>query len=218
VAEISPQLRVRFATSHPKDMTDEVLHVMAAYPNICPSIHLPAQSGSTRLLQQMKRGYTREWYLDRIATIRCILPACGISTDLITGFCSETEQDHQDTLSLLREVRFDFAFMFKYSERPGTLAARKYKDDVPEEIKTRRLQEIIDLQRQLSVMAKKADIGRQYEVLVEGFSKKSTDFLVGRTPQNKVVVFHADGHQKGDYVRVQIDSCTSATLLGRIVS
>jgi tRNA-2-methylthio-N6-dimethylallyladenosine synthase len=217
VALVSPQLRVRYSTSHPKDMSDEVLHVMAAYPNICRSIHLPAQSGSSRILDLMKRGYTREWYMGRIEAIRNIVPECSISTDLIAGFCTETDEDHQHTLSLMQEARFDFAFMFKYSERPGTLAARKYPDDVPDQIKARRLQEIIDLQNQISANCKQADIGKVFEVLAEGPSRKSEAYLSGRTSQNKVVVFPAEDYQKGDYVSVLIHSATSATLIGEAV-
>jgi len=198
-------------------MSDEVLHVMAAYPNICRSIHLPAQSGSSRILDLMKRGYTREWYMGRIEAIRNIVPECSISTDLIAGFCTETDEDHQHTLSLMQEARFDFAFMFKYSERPGTLAARKYPDDVPDQIKARRLQEIIDLQNQISANCKQADIGKVFEVLAEGPSRKSEAYLSGRTSQNKVVVFPAEDYQKGDYVSVLIHSATSATLIGEAV-
>lgn len=218
VALLSPDLRVRFSTSHPKDMSDEVLLAMARHNNICKSIHLPAQSGSTRLLALMNRGYSREGYLNRISAIKNILPDCSISTDLIAGFCTETDQDHQDTLSLMREVQFDFAFMFKYSERPGTLAARKYKDDIAESVKTNRLQEIIDLQNQLSGEGKKKDIGKVYEVLIEGFSKKSNDFLSGRTSQNKVVVFPKEQYKKGEYVRVRIERSTSATLIGTAIA
>lgn len=217
VAAIDPLLRIRFSTSHPKDMTNEVLYTMAQYPNICKSIHLPAQSGSTRVLEMMKRGYTREWYLDRIAAIKQIIPDCAVTTDIIAGFCSETEEDHQQTLALMQEVQYDFAFMFQYSDRPKTYAHRKYRDDVPEEVKGRRLQEIIDLQNRLSAESKKNDIGRIYEVLIEGFSKKSDNHLVGRTSQNKVVVFPKESYAKGQYVKVLINSCTSATLLGKVV-
>lgn len=216
-ARLSPELRVRFSTSHPKDMTDEVLHVMARYPNICKSIHLPAQSGSSRMLELMHRGYTREWYLDRIRAIKTILPGCAISTDLIAGFCGETEEDHQLTLSLMREVRYDFAFMFKYSERPGTYAARHLKDDVPEEVKNRRLSEIIALQNELSAENKEQDVDSVVEVLVEGVSKKSEAELFGRTSQNKVVVFPAEGARVGDYVKVKVNRNTSATLIGTMV-
>lgn len=217
-AQLSPELRVRFSTSHPKDMTDEVLHVMARYPNICKSIHLPAQSGSSRMLELMHRGYTREWYLDRIRAIKTILPGCAISTDLIAGFCGETEEDHQLTLSLMREVRYDFAFMFKYSERPGTYAARHLKDDVPEEVKNRRLSEIIALQNELSAENKEQDVDSVVEVLVEGVSKKSEAELFGRTSQNKVVVFPAEGARVGDYVKVKVNRNTSATLIGTMVN
>lgn len=216
-ALLSPDLRVRFSTSHPKDMTDEVLHVMAQYPNICKSIHLPAQSGSSRMLELMHRGYTREWYLDRIRAIKTILPDCAISTDLIAGFSGETEEDHQLTLSLMREVRYDFAFMFKYSERPGTYAARHLKDDVPEEVKNRRLSEIIALQNELSAENKEQDVDSVVEVLVEGVSKKSEAELFGRTSQNKVVVFPAEDARVGDYVKVKVNRNTSATLIGTMV-
>ncbi|HYX09668.1 MAG TPA: tRNA (N6-isopentenyl adenosine(37)-C2)-methylthiotransferase MiaB [Bacteroidales bacterium] len=217
VAAISPLLRVRFATSHPKDMTDEVLHVMARYSNICKSIHLPAQSGSSRMLEKMNRRYTREWYLERIQAIRTIIPDCAVSTDLIAGFCNETEEDHKQTLSLMKNATFDFAYMFKYSERPKTLAQRKYKDDVPEEVKTQRLNEIIALQQELSVQSKQQDIGNIFEVLVEGISKKSNEELFGRTSQNKVVVFPAEQYKAGDYVNVKIQDSTPATLLGEAV-
>jgi len=213
VALLSPTLRVRFSTSHPKDMSDDVLHVMAKYHNICKSIHLPAQSGSTRILELMNRRYTREDYLERIAAIRRILPTCSISTDLIAGFCTETEEDHAQTLSLMREVGYDFAFMFMYSERPNTKAAQHYKDDVPEDIKTRRLNEIIALQNELSLKAKQPYVGQTVEVLAEGFSKKSKEQLFGRTSQNQVVVFPCGSHRTGDYVNVKIVRCTSATLI-----
>ncbi len=217
VAGISPDLRVRFSTSHPKDMVDDVLHVMAAHHNICKSIHLPAQSGSTRILQLMKRNYTREWYLERIAAIKRIMPECSISTDIIAGFCTETEEDHQDTLSLMRQVNFDYAFMFKYSERPNTLAARKMKDGVPEEVKTRRLQEIIDLQNQLSAENKRLALGKQFEVLAEHISKKSDMQLSGRNSQNMVVIFPKGNYVPGDYVHVRISDCTPATLIGETI-
>ncbi len=213
VAQLSPKLRVRYSTSHPKDMSDEVLHVMAKYHNICKSIHLPAQSGSTRILELMNRKYTREDYLERIAAIRRLLPTCSISTDLIAGFCTETEEDHAQTLSLMREVGYDFAFMFMYSERPNTKAARHYKDDIPEEVKTKRLNEIIALQNELSLKAKQPYVGQTVEVLAEGFSKKSKEQLFGRTTQNQVVVFPQGEHQPGDYVNVKIARCTSATLI-----
>jgi tRNA-2-methylthio-N6-dimethylallyladenosine synthase len=216
-ALINPRLRVRFSTSHPKDLSDELLVIMSRYPNICRHIHLPAQSGSSRILRLMNREYTREWYMDRIRAIRSIVPGCAISTDIITGFCTETEEDHQETLSLMEWASYDFAYMFKYSERPGTRAARKYKDDITEEIKTNRLNEIISLQNKLSARSKKQDVGRTFEVLIEDFSKRSQDNLSGRTSQNKVAVFPGDGHKKGDYVNVLIDRCTSATLIGKII-
>lgn len=213
-AKINPGLRIRFSTSHPKDMSDEVLYTMAMYNNICNHIHLPAQSGSTNILEKMKRAYTREWYMDRISAIKRILPDCAISTDIMTGFSGETEEDHQNTLSLMEWVNYDFAYMFKYSERPKTYASRHLKDDVPEETKTKRLTEIINLQNQLSEKSKKADIGKVFEVLVEGVSKKSTEELFGRTSQNKVVVFPKNNFNIGDYVFVEITECTSATLIG----
>ncbi|MDR1172997.1 MAG: tRNA (N6-isopentenyl adenosine(37)-C2)-methylthiotransferase MiaB [Bacteroidales bacterium] len=214
VAGVSPDMRIRFSTSHPKDMTDEALHVMAAHHNICKSIHLPAQSGSTRILELMRRGYTREWYLDRIEAIKRIMPACSISTDLIAGFCSETEEDHRDTLSLMEQVQFDYAFMFKYSVRPNTLAARKMTDDVPEKVKTRRLQEIINLQGRLSAASKQRSVGQTFEVLAESVSKKSTAELSGRNSQNMVVVFPKGNYKPGDYVQVRVTECTPATLIG----
>jgi tRNA-2-methylthio-N6-dimethylallyladenosine synthase len=212
VAQVSPLLRVRFSTSHPKDMTDEVLHVMAKYPNVCSYIHLPVQSGNSRVLELMNRGYTREWYLQRIARIRELVPECGISTDIISGFCTETEEEHQDTLSLIEAAQFDFAYMFKYSERPGTLAAKKLEDDVPEDVKGRRLQEIINLQMRLSEESNRRDIGKTFEVLIEGPSRKSPDFLQGRNTQNKVIVFPRENFEKGQYVNVLVQDCTSATL------
>jgi len=212
---VNPLLRVRFSTSHPKDMSDDVLEVMARYNNICKHIHLPAQSGSSRILKLMNRKYDREWYMNRIRAIRKILPGCSLSTDMISGFCTETEKDHQDSLSLMEWAEYDFAYMFKYNERPDTKAARKYPDDVPGEVKTKRLNEIIALQNKLSLKSKKKDIGKVYEVLVEGFSKKSTNDLSGRTSQNKVVVFPAGKHQPGDYVKIRITDCTSATLIGK---
>lgn len=217
VAEINPLLRVRFSTSHPKDMSEEVLHAMARYDNICKSIHLPVQSGSSAVLQRMKREYTREWYLDKIASIRRILPEATLSTDLIAGFCGETEEEHQETLSLMKEVRYDLAFMFKYSERPKTYASRHYKDDIPEEVKGRRLQEIIDLQSIISAEVKKQDLGKTVEVLAEGFSKRSREELFGRTSQNRVVVFPREQYHAGDYVRVLVTGSTPATLLGKVV-
>ena len=218
VAGISPELRVRFATNHPKDISDELIEAMVRHENICKHIHLPVQSGSDRLLEKMRRRYTREWYLERVRKIREILPGCGITTDVIAGFCSETEEDHQDTLSLFREVGFDYAFMFNYSERPGTLAARKYPDDVPQEVKTRRLNEIISLQNELSLKSNLAEIGKTYTVLVEGPSKKNLEELCGRTGSNKMCVFPDKVHKAGDYVDVTVESCTSATLICRLTS
>jgi len=220
VALISPELRIRFSTSHPKDITDDVLETMARYDNICKYIHLPVQSGNTRILSQMNRTYTREWYLNKVKRIREIMPDCGLSTDVISGFCSETEEEHQDTLSLMEQCRFDMAYMFSYSERPGTLAARRYKDDVPEEVKKRRLEEIIKLQNSHSRESYKNDIGKEFEVLIEADSKRSEHDWSGRNSQNKVVVFPKEhyGQKKGDYARVRIHDATSATLIGRIVS
>lgn len=214
VAGIDPLLRVRFSTSHPKDLGDEVLEAMARHRNICRAIHLPAQSGSTRMLELMNRKYTREWYLERIAAIRRILPDCAISTDLIAGFCTETEEDHRQTLSLMEEVGYEFAFMFKYSERPNTKAARHWTDDVPDAVKTARLTQIIELQNELSLRSNRRDVGHVFEVLVEGESKRRSDQLFGRTSQNKVVVFDRGDRRVGDYVRVRITDCTSATLTG----
>jgi tRNA-2-methylthio-N6-dimethylallyladenosine synthase len=217
VASIDPLLRVRYSTSLPKDLSDDVLEVMAKYSNICKHIHLPVQSGSSSVLKRMNRKYTREWYLGRIAAINRILPGCAISTDIIAGFCGETEEEHRETLSLMREAGFDFAYMFKYSERPGTGAARHMKDDVPEEVKTRRLNEINALQNELSAISKKTDIGRTFEVLVEGPAEKPAGAMMGRTSGNKVVVSQADGVRPGDYVNVTITRSTSATLIGNIV-
>ena len=214
VAQISPLLRVRFATSHPKDISDRLLEVMASYENICKAIHLPAQSGSNEMLKKMNRKYTREWYLERIAAIRRYMPDCAITTDLIAGFCGETLEDHQATLSLMREVGYASAFMFKYSERPGTFSARHYADDIDEDEKTRRLNEIIALQNQLSVESNQADVGLIRQVLVEGTSKRSDEQLCGRTSQNKMVVFDRGNHSAGDYVTVKITGCSSATLFG----
>lgn len=216
VAQITPQLRVRFSTSHPKDITDEVLHTMAKYENICKYIHLPVQSGSTRILQQMNRTYTREWYLNKVKRIREIMPDCGISTDIITGFCGETEEDHQETLSLMEEVKYNLAYMFFYSERPGTLAAKRYADDVPEDVKKRRLQEVVELQHRHQAESLKQDIGKVFTVLIEGDSKRSLTDWCGRNDQNKMVVFPKEGHplKKGDYVKVLIKDCTAATLIG----
>ncbi|MEG0891826.1 MAG: tRNA (N6-isopentenyl adenosine(37)-C2)-methylthiotransferase MiaB [Bacteroidales bacterium] len=217
IALISPTLRVRFSTSHPKDMGNGVLYTMAMYPNICNHIHLPVQSGSNAMLLKMNRKYTRETYLQRIKNIREILPDCCISTDIIAGFCSETEDDHKDTISIMREVAFDSAFMFQYSERPNTKAARHYPDDVPLDIKTRRLNEIIELQNSYSLASNQKTLGNTYEVLIEGVSKRSAEQLIGRTPQNKVCVFNGNGHKIGDYVNVKVTSCTSATLIAEIV-
>ncbi len=217
VALIHPNLRVRFSTSHPKDMTDDVLHIMAKYENICNNIHLPVQSGSSKVLEMMNRGYTRQWYIERMDAIRRIIPGCGISTDVIVGFCGETEEDHQETLSLMKLVQYDFAFMFSYSERPKTLAERKYKDDVIEEVKKRRLSEIVALQREHSEFRLKNQIGKTHKVLIEGFSKKSEDMLMGRTSQNSVVVFPKGIYKKGDYVNVMVTRGTSSTLIGEVV-
>ena len=217
VAEAAPGMRVRFTTSHPKDMSDETLHVIADMPNVCRHIHLPVQSGSNRILQLMNRKYTREWYLDRVAAIRRIIPDCGLSTDIFVGYCSETEEDHQLSLSLMREVGYDSAFMFKYSERPGTYASKHLPDDVPEEIKIRRLNELIALQTEMSALQNKKDEGHEFDVLVEGFSKRSRQQLCGRTEQNKMVVFDKGQHHIGETVRVRITGSTSATLLGEEV-
>ena len=214
VALVNPLLRVRFATSHPKDMSDELLYTMAKYPNICRHVHLPVQSGSTRMLDLMNRKYTREHYIERITKIRAILPDSAISTDIIAGFCGETLDDHHCTLSLMKETGFDQAFMFQYSERSNTKAARHFEDDVPAEEKTRRLNEIIALQNELSLQANQKEIGKQREVLVEGFSKRSEEELFGRTSQNKVVVFPKRNYRIGDYVQVRIERCSSATLFG----
>jgi tRNA-2-methylthio-N6-dimethylallyladenosine synthase len=218
VAVINPDLRVRFSTSHPKDITDEVIHAMNSFENICKNIHLPAQSGSSRVLELMNRTYSREWYLERIQAIRKILGEdCGISSDWITGFCTETEEDHQETLSLMKEVKFDFSYMFAYSERPGTLAAKKLKDDVPEKIKKRRLQEIIALQNRHSLERNLRDVGKIHKVLIEGYSKRSKDHLQGRNTANKVIVFPAEKYHKGQYVNVLVKSCTGGTLLGEVM-
>lgn len=217
VARISPELRVRFATNHPKDISDELIETMARYDNICNHIHLPVQSGSDRLLEKMRRRYTAEWYLERVAMIREVLPGCGITTDVIAGFCSETEEDHRQTLELFRKVGFDYAYMFYYSERPGTLAARHYPDDVPPDVKTRRLNEIIALQNELSLKSNRNDIGKVFRVLVEGPSKKNPEELCGRSGSNKMCVFPGGGHKAGDYVDVEVVSCTSATLIGKLV-
>ena len=214
VAQAAGDMRVRFTTSHPKDMSDETLKVIAAYPNLCRHIHLPVQSGSNRILKLMNRKYTREWYLDRIAAIRRILPDCGITTDMFSGFHSETESDFEETLSLMREVGFDSSFLFKYSERPGTYAAKHLPDDIPEEVKIARLQRMIDLQNELSLESNRRDIDKEFEVLVEGFSKRSREQLFGRTSQNKVVVFDKGNHHIGQLVRVKVTDASSATLLG----
>jgi len=217
VAHINPLMRVRFSTSHPKDISDELLHTIARNENICKHIHLPAQSGSSRILKLMNREYTREWYMDRVTAIHSIIPECSLSTDMITGFCTETEEDHRESLSLMEWTGFDFAYMFKYSERPGTKAARKYKDDVPESVKSERLSEMIALQNKLSAKSKKNDIGMVFDVLIEGLSRRSAEYLSGRTSQNKVVVFPGVDFKKGEYVRVLIERCTSATLIGKCI-
>ncbi len=215
VAEEAPDMRIRFTTSHPKDMSDETLRVIADMPNVCKHIHLPVQSGSDRILKLMNRKYTRQWYMERVEAIRRIIPDCGLSTDIFVGYHSETEEDHQLSLSLMREVGYDSAFMFKYSERPGTYASKHLPDDVPEEVKIRRLNELIQLQTQLSAEANRRDEGRVFDVLVEGFSKRSRDQLCGRTEQNKMVVFDKGRHHIGETVRVRITGSTSATLLGK---
>lgn len=218
VAQINPDLRIRFSTSHPKDITDQVLHTMAKYENICKNIHLPAQSGNSRILELMNRGYTREWYLDRVKSIREILGEdCGISSDMITGFCSETEEEHQDTLTLMDLVEYDYSYMFYYSERPGTLAAKKLPDDVSLEVKKRRLDEIIQKQSALSLKRNKPDVGKVFKVLIEGSSRKSPAYLQGRNSQNKVVIFPKENKTKGEYVHVLVERCTQGTLIGKIV-
>lgn len=217
VALVHPDLRVRFSTSHPKDMTDEVLHTMAKYENICKYIHLPVQSGNTRVLEMMNRGYTRDWYLNRISAIRRIIPDCAISTDIITGFCSETEEDHRDTLSLMEQVKYDFAYMFMYSERPKTLAERKYKDDVLTEVKQRRLQEIVSLQLKHSAERCKTGVGKIHKVLIEGVSKKSVEQLSGRNSQNTVVIFDKHNFKRGQYVNVLAERSTSSALIGKVI-
>ncbi len=214
VAEAVPEMRVRFTTSHPKDMSDETLHVIAEVPNVCKHIHLPVQSGSSRILKLMNRKYTREWYLERVAAIRSIVPDCGLSTDIFSGFHSETEEDHQMSLSLMQECGYDSAFMFKYSERPGTYASKHLPDDVPEDIKIRRLNELIELQNRLSAESNAKDVGKTFVVLVEGVSKRSKEQLFGRTEQNKVVVFDRNNHRIGDFVTVEITESSSATLKG----
>ena len=229
VAEISPELRVRYSTSHPKDISDKVIDMMAKYDNVCRHIHLPVQSGSNVMLEKMRRRYTREWYLDRVTRIRQAMPDCAITTDIIAGFCGETEQDHQDTLDIMRRVKYDYAYMFQYSERPGTLAARDYPDDITPQEKTRRLNEIIALQNELSLESNKRDVGKTFKVLIEGTSRRNDEELCGRTTTNKMCVFPAllasennpaDGHKffnVGDYTTVKVLSCTSATLICELV-
>jgi tRNA-2-methylthio-N6-dimethylallyladenosine synthase len=219
VALISPDLRVRFSTSHPKDITDEVLHTMAKYENICKYIHLPLQSGSTRVLQLMNRSYTREWYMSKVERIREILPGCGISSDIIAGFCTETEEDHRDTLDMMEFARYDMSYMFFYSERPGTLAQRRYEDDIPLEIKKRRLQEIVEVQNRLSLESNLKDLGKTFKVLIEAESKKSKEHWMGRSGENKVIVFPKgnSNYKPGEYVHVKVSECTQATLLGELV-
>jgi tRNA-2-methylthio-N6-dimethylallyladenosine synthase len=218
VAEVNKDLRVRFSTSNPRDMTDAVLHTMARYENICKYIHLPVQSGNSELLEKMNRGYTREQYMQRIESIRKIMPDCSISTDLITGFCGETEEQHQDTLSLMDWAQYDFAYMFSYSERPGTAAAKKFADDIPAEVKSRRLSEIVAKQQELSALRTKPGVGKVHRVLIEGYSKKSKEMLAGRNSQNSVVVFPAENYKPGMYVDVLAESCTTATLIGKAVN
>lgn len=217
VALISPLLRVRFSTSHPKDITDDVLHTMLRYDNICKYIHLPVQSGSSRVLQMMNRTYSREWYIAKVNRIRELIPDCGLSTDMITGFCTETEEDHRQSLSLMEYCKYDLAYMYFYSERPGTLAARRFKDDVPLEVKKRRLQEMIDLHRIHSLQSMQRDVGKTFRVLIEGTSKKNKADLFGRTDQNKVVVFPGGNLEPGEYVSVKIDQCTAGTLIGTVL-
>ena len=217
VAMINPELRIRFATSHPRDLSDGLLETMSKYNNICRSIHLPVQSGSSRILELMNRNYTREWYMARIEAIRKFIPDCTISTDIIAGFCSETEEDHRQTLSLMEWVGYNYAFMFKYSERSNTIAARKYRNDIPDEVKGKRLHEIIDKQRKLSYASNKKDVGKTFEVLVEGFSRKSERHLSGRNTHNKVIVFPGKDYKPGNYVHVKVTDCTSATLIGKAV-
>ena len=218
VAEAAPEMRIRFTSPHPKDMNDETIEMIAKYPNICRFIHLPVQSGSNKILKLMNRNYTREWYLDRISAIRRIIPECAIGTDLFCGFCNETDEDHADTLALMRTVRFDQTFMFKYSERPGTLAAKRMTDNIPEELKIKRLNEIIALQNEISNESNQQDIGKVFEVLVEGFSKRSKEQLFGRTSQNKVVIFPREGRRIGEFIHVKILSASSATLMGEVVN
>jgi tRNA-2-methylthio-N6-dimethylallyladenosine synthase len=217
VALISPLLRVRFSTSHPKDITDEVIFTIKQYDNICNYIHLPVQSGSSRVLQMMNRTYSREWYIAKVNRIRELIPDCGLSTDMITGFCTETEEDHQESLSLMDYCKYDLAYMYFYSERPGTLAARRFEDDVPLEVKKRRLQEMVDLHRIHSLQSMQRDVGKTFQVLIEGVSKRNEQEMFGRTGHNKVVIFAKDNHQKGQYVDVTIDSCTAGTLMGTVL-
>ncbi|MCD6091422.1 MAG: tRNA (N6-isopentenyl adenosine(37)-C2)-methylthiotransferase MiaB [Bacteroidales bacterium] len=217
VAAVSPELRVRFATSHPKDISDELIKTIAKTPNICNAIHLPIQSGSNTVLKRMNRKYTREWYMDRITTIKKYIPECGLSTDIIAGFCGETEEEHKETLALMEWVGYDYAFMFKYSERPNTIAQKKFVDDVPEDVKSSRLTEIIALQQELALRSNKENIGKTFEVLVEGFSKRSDADLAGRNSQNKMLVFPKRNFKVGDYVLVKVTSCTAATLIGEAV-
>jgi tRNA-2-methylthio-N6-dimethylallyladenosine synthase len=217
VAKIHPMLRVRFATSHPKDLSDQLIETIVKNKNICRSIHLPVQSGSSRILKLMNRKYDRDWYLERAAAIKRSLPDCSITTDIISGFCSETEEDHKETLELMKTVKFDYAYMFQYSERPGTIAARKMKDDVPAEVKSRRLQEIIALQQKLSHKSNLDDVGKTFEVLAEGTSKRSGKEIMGRNSQNKVVVFPGQAASAGEYFHVKINDCTAATLKGQIM-
>lgn len=217
VALISPDLRVRFSTSHPKDITDEVLFTIQQYDNICNYIHLPVQSGSSRVLQMMNRTYSREWYIAKVNRIRELIPDCGLSTDMITGFCTETEEDHQESLSLMEYCKYDLAYMYFYSERPGTLAARRFEDDVPLDVKKRRLQEMVDLHRIHSLQSMQRDVGKTFKVLIEGVSKRNENEMFGRTGHNKVVIFDKASHQKGQYVAVKIDSCTAGTLMGTVI-
>lgn len=217
VALVHPDLRVRFSTSHPKDITDEVLYTIAKYENICNYIHLPAQSGNSRILELMNRTYDRAWYLERVSAIRRIIPDCALSTDMIIGFCSETEEEHQETISLMKEVNFHYAYMFSYSERPNTPAAKKLIDDVPTEVKSRRLDEIIDLQSATSFKLNQLEVGKVHKVLIDGFSKKSEEFLKGRNDQNTTVVFPAGSHKKGEYVKVLINKATQGTLIGEVI-
>jgi tRNA-2-methylthio-N6-dimethylallyladenosine synthase len=217
VADISPNLRVRFSTSHPKDIIDEVLFAIRDYKNICNYIHLPAQSGNTRILKKMNRTYTREWYDAKVARIRDVIPKCAISTDIITGFCSESENEHQDTVQLMKQVRYELAYMFFYSERPGTLAQKKFEDDVSEDVKKSRLKEIIDIQTQINKELNEDEIGETHEVLVEGISKRDKNDFRGRNSQNKVIIFPREDFNIGDYVNVKVEKSTSATLIGKAV-